>query len=115
MFRFFYECYYEFIYIYIFCWIMDEMLMVDFCLQVFFKVMQKIYCYEYQGVFFLVWLYWIVSNEIVQYFCKVNKIRVVIIEDVFLLYLFEEIGREILEDFILLFVQVLDLLKEEDF
>ena len=53
----------------------------DLCSQVFLKAMQNLHKYEFKGVPFSAWLFRIASNEIAQHFRKINKNRVITLEE----------------------------------
>ncbi|MCH2042533.1 MAG: sigma-70 family RNA polymerase sigma factor [Saprospiraceae bacterium] len=80
-FRVLYSKYYEPIFRFIYQRTADESMAADLCSQVFLKAMQNLHKYEFKGVPFSAWLFRIASNEIAQHFRKINKNRVITLEE----------------------------------
>ena len=76
-----YERYHHQIFLFVFKRVDDEEIAADLSSQVFLKAMMNLKKYTYKGVPFSAWLFRIASNEIAQHFRKVNKNRVVVLED----------------------------------
>jgi len=80
-FRVLYNRYYEPIFRYVLKRTANEALTADLTSQVFLKAMKKIKKYQYRGVPFSAWLFRVASNEIAQHFRKLNKNRVVTLDE----------------------------------
>lgn len=109
-----YDRYYESIFRFVFKRTADEALSADLSSQVFFKAMQKLSTYSFQGVPFSAWLFRIAANEVRLYFRKNQKQRVVMLEDKHYSDLIEEddfIDVQALQDAM---IKALDKLKPED-
>jgi len=113
-FRPLYNRYFEPIFRFVFRRTGDEDLTGDICSQVFLKAMQRIGEYQFKGVPFSAWLYRIASNEVAQHFRRVQKNRVVSIEESNLSDLFDEMDESDNEQLRTGLVKALDTLKEQD-
>lgn len=109
-----YQRYYEGIFRFIFRRTAEEALTADLCSQVFLKAMQKLGTYQFKGVPFSAWLYRIANNEVAQHYRKVQKNRVVSMEDSNIADLFDEIEEDNSEQLRSLLINALDSLKEKD-
>ena len=114
MFRPLYQRYFEQILRFIYRRTAKEQLAADICSQVFLKAMQKLPSYQFRGVPFSAWLYRIASNEIAQHFRKVQKNRVVCIDDFSFMDLFSEIQEKDSVDYRQALLYALDQLKAND-
>ncbi|MFK7936183.1 MAG: RNA polymerase sigma factor [Saprospiraceae bacterium] len=113
-FRPLYSRYYEPIFRFVFRRCADESLAADLCSQVFLKAMQQLKKYQFKGVPFSAWLYRIASNEVAQHFRKVQKNRVVSVEDETLNEVIDEIKEQPNEALQAALITALDGLKETD-
>ncbi|MCB0621239.1 MAG: sigma-70 family RNA polymerase sigma factor [Saprospiraceae bacterium] len=113
-FRPLYNRYYESIFRFVYRRTADEDLTADLCSQVFLKAMTRLDGYQFQGVPFSAWLFRIASNEVAQHYRKVNKDRVVSVEEEQLSDLADEIEEELGEDHRQALLGALDDLPEKD-
>lgn len=109
-----YDRYYESIFRFVFKRTADEALSADLSSQVFFKAMQKLSTYSYQGVPFSAWLFRIAANEVRLYFRKNQKKRVVMLEEQHYSDLIEEDTYRDVQALQDAMIQALDTLKPDD-
>ncbi|HKK75614.1 MAG TPA: sigma-70 family RNA polymerase sigma factor [Saprospiraceae bacterium] len=109
-----YDRYYAPIFRFIFKRTADESLSADLSSQVFFKAMQKLSTYSYQGVPFSAWLFRIAANEVRLYYRKSQKKRVVMLEDQHCQALLEEDNYVNLQALQEQMIAALDSLKPDD-
>lgn len=109
-----YHRYYTPIFRFIFKRTADEALSADLSSQVFFKAMQKLSTYSYQGVPFSAWLFRIAANEVRLYFRKSQKKRVVMLEDQHCQELMEEDNYVNIQAMQEQMIRALDELKPDD-
>jgi RNA polymerase sigma-70 factor (ECF subfamily) len=117
-FRPLYDRYYSVVFKFIFKRTADENLTAEICSLVFLKALKRLDSFEFRGVPFSAWLLRIAGNELGQHFRKVNKTRVVSIDENFIPELAGEVytggDEENYEEMMGMMVDALDELKEAD-
>ncbi|MEZ4982491.1 MAG: sigma-70 family RNA polymerase sigma factor [Saprospiraceae bacterium] len=117
-FRPLYDRYYSVVFKFIFKRTADENLTAEICSLVFLKALKRLDSFEFRGVPFSAWLLRIAGNELGQHFRKVNKTRVVSIDENFIPELAGEVYTggegENYEEMMGMMVEALDELKEAD-
>lgn len=86
-----YEHYYEPMFRFIYHRMDSKQVTADLTAQVFLKALSCIRKFELRGIPFSAWLYRIAMNEVIDYYKKSNKMRVVQLEDSKVMDLAEEI------------------------
>jgi RNA polymerase sigma-70 factor, ECF subfamily len=110
-----YEKYFKKIFLFIFHRVGDKELSADLSQQTFLKALKNLNKFQLRGLPFSAWLYRIAINETNDYFRKVKRSRVVMLDDSIAETLFEEItGNDRLEEFSLRLPAILQLLKPDD-
>ncbi len=109
-----YDRYFEPIFKFVFRRTGDRSLSDDLCSQIFLKAMENLDRYEYKGVPFSSWLFRIASNEVSQHYRKIQKNRVVSVEDYSLTSMIDEIEEQDTEQYKRALLNALEHLKEQD-